>query len=104
MPERAAYAKFDNPASRYAIVGVMVAKTAGGVRVAVTGAASSAFRWAEAEAALAANWSPDALKPLAASPELLFQQVATPPSCSALPSCMNPMSALAIRRPVDSTR
>ena len=38
IPQRAAYMKFPNPASRYALVGVFVAKTAGGVRVAVTGA------------------------------------------------------------------
>jgi carbon-monoxide dehydrogenase medium subunit len=39
-PKRAAYAKFPNPASRYAVVGVMVAETDGGIRVAVTGAAA----------------------------------------------------------------
>jgi carbon-monoxide dehydrogenase medium subunit len=61
LPRRAAYIKFRNPASRYAIVGVMAAETAGGVRVAVTGAASSVFRVAAMEQALAANWSPDAL-------------------------------------------
>ena len=61
LPRRAAYIKFRNPASRYAIVGVMAAETAGGVRVAVTGAASSVFRVAAMERALAANWSPDAL-------------------------------------------
>ena len=43
-PKRAAYSKFPNPASRYAIVGVMVAETSGGIRVAVTGAAGCAFR------------------------------------------------------------
>ena len=37
VPERAAYMKFPNPASRYAIVGVMVAEAPGGIRVAVTG-------------------------------------------------------------------
>ena len=61
VPERAAYMKFRNQASRYAIVGVMAAKTGGGVRVAVTGAASSVFRVAAMEKALAANWSPDAI-------------------------------------------
>ncbi len=60
-PRRAAYVKFRNPASRYAIVGVMAAETGSGVRVAVTGAASSVFRVAEMERALAANWSPDAV-------------------------------------------
>jgi carbon-monoxide dehydrogenase medium subunit len=61
-PERAAYAKFANPASRYAMTGVFVSKGAGGVRVAVTGAgASGVFRHAGLEAALAANWSPEAV-------------------------------------------
>jgi len=61
VPKRAAYIKFKNPASRYAIVGVMAADTGKGVRVAVTGAASSVFRVAEMEQALAAKWSPDAV-------------------------------------------
>ena len=61
VPKRAAYIKFKNPASRYAIVGVLAAETAGGVRVAVTGAASSVFRVPEMEKALAAKWSPDAV-------------------------------------------
>jgi carbon-monoxide dehydrogenase medium subunit len=60
-PKRAAYIKFKNPASRYAIVGVMAADTGSGVRVAVTGAASCVFRVAEMEKALAAKWSPDAV-------------------------------------------
>lgn len=58
---RAAYAKFPNPASRYAIVGVMVAETADGVRVAVTGAGPCAFRADAFEAALRADFSPAAL-------------------------------------------
>lgn len=61
VPKRAGYLKFPNPASRYAIVGVMVAETGGGVRVAVTGAAASVFRVPEMEAALASNLSPDAI-------------------------------------------
>ncbi len=65
VPEAAAYAKFDNPASRYAVVGVMVAKTAGGVRVAVTGAAPSVFRHGEMEQALAGNFAPEALDGIA---------------------------------------
>ncbi|TPP07046.1 FAD binding domain-containing protein [Rhizobium glycinendophyticum] len=61
-PEKAGYAKFANPASRYAMTGVFVSKGAGGVRVAVTGAGSSGvFRHAGLEAALSANWSPDAV-------------------------------------------
>ncbi|WP_164157184.1 FAD binding domain-containing protein [Sandarakinorhabdus rubra] len=55
IPQAAAYAKFRHPASRYAIVGVFVARFAAGWRVAVTGAGPGVFRWAEAEAALAAG-------------------------------------------------
>ncbi len=51
-PARAGYAKFPNPASRYAIVGVMAAEAADGVRIAVTGAAPCVFRAADMEAAL----------------------------------------------------
>jgi len=62
IPEKAAYVKFPNPASRYAIVGVFVAKGPAGVRVAITGAgANGVFRHRAMEEALAANWSPDAL-------------------------------------------
>jgi len=60
-PKRAAYAKFPNPASRYAVVGVMVAETADGVRVAVTGAGPCAFRATEIEAALVKDFSATAL-------------------------------------------
>jgi len=63
-PKRAAYGKFPNPASRYAIVGVFVAETGGGVRVAVTGAAACVFRHAAMEAALAGNFAADALSGL----------------------------------------
>ncbi|MFO1067111.1 MAG: xanthine dehydrogenase family protein subunit M [Geminicoccaceae bacterium] len=60
--DKAAYAKFPNPASRYAMVGVFVAKSGGNVRVAVTGAGQDGvFRWTDAEKALAANWSASAL-------------------------------------------
>src|SRR5271168_3552123 len=62
IPQKAAYMKFANPASRYALVGVFVAKTAGGVRVAVTGAGQQGvFRASALEAALGANFSPAAL-------------------------------------------
>ena len=59
-PEKAAYAKFPNPASRYSLTGAFVAKTGGSVRVAITGAGATVFRHGAAESALAANWSPDA--------------------------------------------
>jgi aerobic carbon-monoxide dehydrogenase medium subunit len=68
VPECAAYAKFASPASKYAVVGVMVAKTAGGVRVAVTGAGSKAFRVPAYEEALAARFAPDAISPGAVAP------------------------------------
>jgi carbon-monoxide dehydrogenase medium subunit len=60
-PKRAAYMKFKNPASRFALVGVFVAETASGVRVAVTGAGPCAFRQADMEKALSAKFSPDAV-------------------------------------------
>ncbi|MEI9982074.1 MAG: xanthine dehydrogenase family protein subunit M [Aliidongia sp.] len=61
IPEKAAYAKFPNPASRYAVVGVFVAKTADGARVAVTGAGPAVFRLPEFERALDTNFSPDSV-------------------------------------------
>ena len=59
--EAAAYVKFDNPASRFAIVGVFVCRGAGGVRVAVTGAGPCVFRVEAIERALNANFKPEAL-------------------------------------------
>jgi len=65
-PKRAAYMKFPNPASRYALVGVFVAETAKGVRVAVTGAGQDGvFRVADMEAALGKNFSADAVANIA---------------------------------------
>lgn len=60
--DRAAYYKFKNPASRFAIVGVFVARTGGGVRVAVTGAGPCVFRVGEMEEALAADFSSAAIR------------------------------------------
>jgi carbon-monoxide dehydrogenase medium subunit len=60
--EKAAYMKFPNPASRYAMVGVFVAKTAAGVRVAVTGAGPCVFRVKAMEEALSKNFASDAIK------------------------------------------
>jgi carbon-monoxide dehydrogenase medium subunit len=62
IPKKAAYAKFLQPASRFALVGVFVAQTAGGVRVAVTGAGSSVFRAKAIEEALAKSFTADAAK------------------------------------------
>ncbi len=61
VPKRAAYMKFPNPASRYAIVGVFVADFGDSVRVAVTGAGSSAFRVPEMEAALKKKFAADSV-------------------------------------------
>ena len=60
--QKAAYVKYRQPASRFALVGVFVAQTAGGVRVGVTGAKGHAFRASEIEAALAKSFTPEAAK------------------------------------------
>ena len=61
-PDKCAYSKFPNPASRYAMAGVFVAKSGDGVRVGVTGAGmDGVYRWEEAEAALASDFSAAAL-------------------------------------------
>lgn len=62
VPQRSAYIKFKQPASRFALVGVFVSQGAGGVRVAVTGAGACVFRVPAMEAALAANFTPEAVK------------------------------------------
>ena len=61
VPEKSTYSKFPNPASRYAIVGVYVAKLKKEVRVAVTGAGNCVFRSKELESALLNNFSPSAI-------------------------------------------
>ncbi len=73
VPEAAHYEKFVQPASRFAMVGVFVAKYADGVRVAVTGASEEGVhRWIEAEAALSANFAPEALDGLSVSAESMI--------------------------------
>jgi len=75
-PAKAAYTKFKNPASRYAIVGVVVAETADGVRVAVTGAgADGVFRVPEMETALAGDFSAAALEGIAIPPDDLNSDI-----------------------------
>lgn len=64
---KAGYAKFANPASRYAMVGVFVAQAEDGVRVAVTGAGPSVFRVAEMEAALSSDFSSGAIAGISVS-------------------------------------
>jgi carbon-monoxide dehydrogenase medium subunit len=70
VPKRAAYMKFKNPASRFAIVGVFVADFGGGkVRVGVTGAGPSAFRQAEMEKALGASFAPESVANVKVKPD-----------------------------------
>ena len=71
VPETAGYQKFDNPASRYAIVGVFVGKTGNEVRVAVTGAGPCVFRVPEMERALRNAWDPSAVDTIHIAPDEL---------------------------------
>ncbi len=76
VAQKAAYAKFRNPASRYALVGVFVAKRASDVRVAVTGAGSNGvFRWTEAEEALKGRFGTKSLEGLSASADGLNSDI-----------------------------
>ena len=75
VPKRAAYEKFPNPASRYAMVGVFVAETAKGIRVAVTGAGPSVFRQPEMEAALQKSFTPAAVAAIRISPDGLNSDI-----------------------------
>jgi carbon-monoxide dehydrogenase medium subunit len=65
IPKRAAYMKFRQPASRFALVGVFVAQTDSGVRVAVTGGGNGVFRHAGLEQALTKNFAPEAVNGVA---------------------------------------
>ena len=69
VPDRAAWRKFENPASRYAIVGVMASQGPAGTRVAVTGAGACVFRAAEMESALDGTFSPEAIADFGVSAE-----------------------------------
>ena len=76
IPERAAYMKFKNPASRYAIVGVMASRGPAGIRVAVTGAGDNGvFRASEMEAALAKDFRPEAIADIKIDPDGLMSDV-----------------------------
>ena len=75
VPKRAAYEKFAHPASGYAMTGVFVAETAGGMRVAVTGAGPGVFRWKEAEAALGKQVAVDAVSGLRMAPEGMNEDI-----------------------------
>lgn len=71
LPKRAAYIKFKNSASRYALVGVFVSATADAVRVAVTGAASCVFRVKPMEKKLAEKFAPEAIAKVRVAPDKL---------------------------------
>ena len=76
IAQASAYAKFLQPASRFALTGVFVAKYTSGVRVAVTGASENGvFRWAEAEAALSAQFDAEAIAGLSASPHEMISDL-----------------------------
>ena len=62
IPKKAAYMKFKQPASRFALIGVFVAQTDAGVRVAVTGGGNGVFRHKGLEEALGKSFTPDAVK------------------------------------------
>ncbi len=80
VPVRAAYAKFANPASKYAVAGVMVADGPAGVRVAVTGASGDGvFRATEMEAALAESFSADAVAGISVSTDGVLSDTAAGP-------------------------
>ena len=75
LAERAGYAKFPNPASRYAIVGVMVADLGNSVRVAVTGAGACVFRIRDMETALSREFSPDAVAEISVAEDGLNEDI-----------------------------
>ena len=85
LPRASAYAKFKQPASRFATVGVFVAQFDRGVRVAITGAGSGVFRHAGLEAALSGNFSPEAVDNVVIAPDDLSADIhATPAYRAAL--------------------
>jgi len=76
VPEASNYQKFVQPASRFALVGVFVAKFADGVRVAVTGASEDGvFRWTEAEEALSAAFDASALDGLSVDADAMIEDL-----------------------------
>ncbi len=80
VPEAASYQKFAQPASRFALVGVFLARFSDGVRVAVTGASEGGvYRWSDAEAALNEDFSAAALEGIAASPQGMIGDIHASP-------------------------
>ncbi len=74
-PEKAKYMKFRHPASRYAMAGAFVAKTSGGIRVAITGAGPCVFRSTDMEQALSQNFSASALDGITVDPSGLNSDI-----------------------------
>lgn len=79
VPKLAGYAKFKSPASRYALVGVFVVSTPGGVRVAVTGAGPGVFRVPAMERALEQNFEPSAVSAIKIDAENLTSDMHAEP-------------------------
>ncbi|MGC1304690.1 MAG: xanthine dehydrogenase family protein subunit M [Caulobacteraceae bacterium] len=76
VPDMASYAKFRSPASRFPIAGVFIARTGSSVRVAVTGAGNmGVFRATEFEAALSADFRPEAIADLSIDPDLMLSDI-----------------------------
>jgi len=75
LPKRAAYVKFRNPASRFALVGVFASESAGIVRIAVTGGGNGVFRVKSMEKKLSESFSPEAIAKIKVSPEELSSDV-----------------------------
>ncbi|MGH1368013.1 MAG: FAD binding domain-containing protein [Maritimibacter sp.] len=76
IPTAASYQKFEQPASRFSLTGVFLAKYADGVRVAVTGASNEGvFRWTDGEAALSGNFSADAIADLTVDASSMIQDL-----------------------------
>ena len=96
LPQQAAYMKLRQPASRFAIVGVFVARTAGGVRVAVTGARASVYREPALEAALSASFTPAAAQAVKLDPEGLNEDLHA--SAAYRAAMISTMAARAVER------
>ena len=76
IPEKASYIKFPNPASRYAMVGVFMAKNENGISVAITGAGENGvFRCSEIENVLNSNFSTESIENIDISPDGLNSDI-----------------------------
>jgi carbon-monoxide dehydrogenase medium subunit len=96
LPQQAAYLKLRQPASRFAIVGVFVARTASGVRVAVTGARASVYREPALEAALSASFTPASAQAVKLGPEGLNEDLHA--SAAYRAAMVSTMAARAVER------